>query len=195
MDTTAWRREPPATELSERRIEFIRAQPMFTVATAADGLTTNVSPKGMDTLRIKSPNRIAWLNLSGSGNETAAHVLANGRMTLMWMSFGTTPMILRAYGTATVIHPRDPEWSSFADDFPDFGGSRQIFDMQIDRVADSCGTGVPVMTVEADRGLTELEPYYAKMSEEQLTGFWSRKNTKSIDGLPTEIFGADSVGD
>ncbi len=168
---------------------------MFTVATAADGLTANVSPKGMDTLRVKSPNRIAWLNLSGSGNETAAHVLANGRMTLMWMSFGTTPMILRAYGNATVIHPRDPEWAEFVDEFPDFGGSRQIFDLSIDRVADSCGTGVPMMTVEADRGLTDLEPYYAKMSEEQLTGFWSRKNVKSIDGLPTEILGGGSPSD
>ncbi len=189
MDTTEWRRQPPATDLSERRIEFIRAQPMFMVATAADGLTANVSPKGMDTLRVIGPGRIAWLNLSGSGNETAAHVLANGRMTLMWMSFGTTPIILRAYGTATVIHPRDSEWAEFEGDFPEYGGSRQIFDMTIDRVADSCGTGVPVMTVEADRGQTELEPYYAKMSEEQLNGFWERKNLKSIDGLPTDIFG------
>lgn len=193
MDTTEWRRQPPATELSDQRIEFIRAQPMFMVATAADGMTANVSPKGMDTLRVMSPGRIAWLNLSGSGNETAAHVLANGRMTLMWMSFGTTPIILRAYGTATVIHPRDPEWAHFEGDFPEYGGSRQIFEMTIDRVADSCGTGVPVMTVEADRGLTDLEPYYAKMSEEQLNGFWSRKNVKSIDGLPTEIFGIEPV--
>ena len=193
MDTTEWRRQPPATELSDQRIEFICAQPMFMVATAADGMTANVSPKGMDTLRVMSPGRIAWLNLSGSGNETAAHVLANGRMTLMWMSFGTTPIILRAYGTATVIHPRDLEWAHFEGDFPDYGGSRQIFDMTIDRVADSCGTGVPVMTVEADRGLTDLEPYYAKMSEEQLNGFWSRKNVTSIDGLPTEIFGTEPV--
>ena len=190
MDTTKWRRQPPAIELSEQRIEFIRAQPMFMVATAADGLTANVSPKGMDTLRVLSPGRIAWLNLSGSGNETAAHVLVNGRMTLMWMSFGTTPIILRAYGTATVIHPRDREWADFEEHFPHYGGSRQVFDMTIERVADSCGTGVPVMTVEADRGETELEPFYAKMSDEQLNGFWERKNLKSIDGLPTNIFGA-----
>lgn len=191
MDTTDWRREPPATELSERRIEFIRAQPMFIVATAADGLTANVSPKGMDTLRVLSPDRIVWLNLTGSGNETAAHVSANGRMTLMWMSFGTTPIILRAYGTATVTHPRDPEWAAFADLFPEYGGSRQVFDLTIERVADSCGTGVPIMTVEADRGQTDLEPFYAKMSDEQLNGFWSRKNVTSNDGLPTGIFGAE----
>ncbi len=188
MDTTEWRRQPPATTLSDPRIEFIRAQPMFFVATAADGTTANVSPKGMDTLRVLSDSRIAWLNLSGSGNETAAHVLANGRMTLMWMSIGTTPIILRVYATATVLHPRDDGWGELASLFPTFGGSRQIFDLSIDRVADSCGTGVPIMTVEADRGLTDLEPYYAKMSDDQLTGFWTRKNTTSNDGLPTGIF-------
>lgn len=188
MDTTEWRRQPPAADLSDRRIEFIRAQPMFFVATAADGFTPNVSPKGMDTLRVMSADRIAWLNLSGSGNETAAHIAANGRMTLMWMSFGTTPIILRAYGTATVTHPRDPEWAYFEERFPELGGSRQVFDMKIERVADSCGTGVPIMTLEANRGETELEPFYAKMSDDQLNGFWERKNLTSNDGLPTNIF-------
>lgn len=188
MDTTKWRRKPPAAILSDHRVEFIEAQPMFFVATAAGEGTVNVSPKGMDTLRVLGNDRIAWLNLTGSGNETAAHVAANPRMTLMWMSLGTTPIILRAYGTATVVHPRDDAWVELAPLFPDFGGSRQVFDFAIERVADSCGTGVPTMTVEADRGLTELEPFYKKMTSEQVRGFWERKNTVSIDGLPTHIF-------
>jgi len=189
MDTTEWRRKPPAATLSEHRIEFIEAQPMFMVATAAAEGTVNVSPKGMDTLRVMGDDRIVWLNLSGSGNETAAHVAMNPRMTLMWMSFGSTPIILRAYGTATVVHPRDDAWAELAPLFPEFGGSRQVFDLRIDRVADSCGTGVPTMTVEADRGLTELEPFFKKMTDAQLHGFWERKNSTSNDGLPTHIFG------
>lgn len=188
MDTTKWRRKPPAQKLSDDRIDFITAQPMFFVATAAAAGTVNVSPKGMDTLRVVGDNRIVWLNLTGSGNETAAHVARNPRMTLMWMSFGTTPIILRAYGTASVIHPRDKSWADLAPLFPDFGGSRQVFDLTIERVADSCGTGVPTMTVVEDRGLTELEPFYKKMSEDQLNGFWERKNTTSNDGHPTGIF-------
>lgn len=188
MDTTKWRREPAAETLSENRVAFIEAQPMFMVATAAEIGTVNVSPKGMDTLRILGDDHLLWLNLSGSGNETAAHVLASGRMTLMWMSFGETPIILRVYGQATVIHPRHAEWDELAVHFPTFGGSRQIFDLRIDRVADSCGSGVPTMTVEADRGLTELEPFYAKMEPERLQGFWERKNSESIDGFPTNIF-------
>ncbi len=189
MDTTEWRRQPPATALSPQRVDFIEAQPMFFVATAAAEGTVNVSPKGMDSLRVLADDRIAWLNLSGSGNETAAHVLASGRMTLMWMSIGTTPMILRVYGQATAVHPRDDAWAELSLLFPEWGGSRQIFDLRIERVADSCGTGVPVMTVEEDRGVTELEPFYAEMTPEKLNGYWSRKNTKSVDGLPTGIFG------
>ncbi len=188
MDTTKWRRRPAAETLSTERVQFIEAQPMFFVATAAAGGTVNVSPKGMDTLRVLAPDRIAWLNLSGSGNETAAHVLAAGRMTLMWMSIGTTPIILRVYGQARVVYPRHDDWDDLARHFPEFGGSRQIFDLHVDKTADSCGTGVPIMSVEADRGVTDLEPFYAKMTEERLLGFWERKNTTSIDGFPTNIF-------
>jgi len=188
MDTTEWRRQPHAPTLSPGRVEFIEAQPMFFVGTAAVEGTVNVSPKGMDSLRVLGPDRLAWINLSGSGNETAAHVLAAKRMTLMWMSIGTTPIILRVYGQATVVHPRDDAWAELSALFPDYGGARQVFDLTIERVADSCGSGVPIMSVEADRGITELEPWYAEMTEEKLHGFWRRKNTTSIDGLPTAIF-------
>ena len=167
---------------------FIESQPMFFVATAAEVGRVNVSPKGMDTLRVHDPGRIHWLNLTGSGNETAAHVAATRRMTLMWCSFDATPMILRVYGEARVVHPRDADWGDLIGTYPTLGGSRQIFDLAIDHVATSCGSGVPIMSVDAVRADEELEPFYAAMSDAELEQYWRRKNTESIDGLPTHLF-------
>ncbi|MFK7920214.1 MAG: pyridoxamine 5'-phosphate oxidase family protein [Ilumatobacter sp.] len=173
--------------LTSGQMDFIRRQPMYFVATAAADGRVNVSPKGMDSLRVLGPNRIVWLNLTGSGNETAAHVRAVPRMTLMFMSIDEQPLILRAFGTAQMLYPRDDEWDELIGQFPVWGGSRQIFDMQVTSVRSSCGTGVPVMHVESDRGVTELEPFYAAMSEAELQDYWSRKNTESLDGLATGI--------
>ncbi len=167
---------------------FIEEQPMFFVATAAVDGRVNVSPKGMDSLRVLDENRVVWLNLSGSGNETAAHVAATGRMTLMFMSITAKPLILRVYGQATVVHPRDREWDELIKLFPTMGGSRQIFDLVVEETTSSCGTGVPIMTVESIRGDTELEPFYAAMTDDELSDYWRRKNTASIDGFPTGIF-------
>lgn len=178
--------------ISQRQIEFIRAQPMFFVATAACEGTVNVSPKGMDSLRVLSPQRVVWLNLTGSGNETAAHVAASGRMTLMFMSVSATPLIIRVYGQARVVHPRDAEWNELVSLFPPMAGSRQIFDLAVDAASSSCGSGVPIMTVDAIRGNDELEPFYAAMSDQQLHDYWSRKNITSIDGFPTGIFADDA---
>lgn len=161
---------------------------MFFVATADTHGRVNVSPKGMDTLRVVDNQRIVWLNLSGSGNETAAHVAATGRMTLMFMSITDKPLILRCYGSATVVHPRDDQWDSLVGLFPTLGGSRQIFDLRIDTVTTSCGTGVPVMRVESVRADEELEPFYAAMSPDELHGYWTKKNVTSLDGAPTGIF-------
>ncbi len=174
--------------LTDGQTAFINAQPMFFVATAAAEGRVNVSPKGMDSLRVLEERRIVWLNLTGSGNETAAHVAASKRMTLMFMSIDANPLILRVYGIARAVHPRDPEWDELIALFPAMGGSRQIFDMSIDKTASSCGSGVPVMTVDAIRGETELEPYYAAMTNNELHDYWERKNTTSIDGTPTGIF-------
>jgi Pyridoxamine 5'-phosphate oxidase len=167
---------------------FITRQNLFFVATAGRDGHVNMSPKGMDTLRIVDDSRIAWLNLTGSGNETAAHVKANGRMTLMFCAFEGDAMILRVYGKANVMHPRQAGWSAASAAFPAFAGSRQIFDLAIDRVQTSCGTGVPVMEFRKSRGEHELVPFYAAMGPDGVQDYWRRKNTLTIDNDPTGIF-------
>lgn len=147
----------------------------------------NLSPKGLKTLKIMDDNRIVWLSLSGSGNETAAHLAENDRMTLMFCAFTGEALILRVYGHAKVFHPRDPEWDGLASLFEPMAGARQVFDFAIDLVQTSCGSGVPIMQVKAERGPEEMLPFYAAMDEAGLRDYWRRKNTLSIDGLPTHI--------
>jgi hypothetical protein len=175
-------------KLNPTLTSFIERQPVFFVATADVTGRVNVSPKGMDTLRVQSPTSIRWLNLSGSGNETAAHVRATGRMTLMFCAFEGPAMILRTYGLARVLHPRDVEWDEAIQAFPDMAGSRQIFDLQIDLVQTSCGTGVPLMKFEKSRGEDELLPYYDELGSDGVKDYWARKNTVTIDDRPTGIF-------
>ena len=167
---------------------FIESQHMFFVATAAADGRVNVSPKGLDSLRIHSDQRIVWLSLTGSGNETAAHVRQVPRMTLMFCAFEGRPMILRVYGSARVIHPRDEDWPTYYGQFPDFAGARNIFVLDIDLVTTSCGTGVPEMTFVQGRGETELEPWYAELGPQKVADFWTKKNARSIDGRSTGIF-------
>ena len=107
-------------KISPKLQQFIEDQKIFFVATATADSRINLSPKGMDSLRVLNPNRVAWLNVTGSGNETAAHVQENPRMTLMWTAFEDNPMILRLYGTAKVIHNDDPEWKLLFPLFPQF---------------------------------------------------------------------------
>lgn len=174
-------------KLNKTLSDFITRQQMFFVATADRDGRVNVSPKGMDTLHIHGPTRLSWLNLSGSGNETAAHVAATSRMTLMFCAFEGAPMILRVYGNARVIHPRDADWPALSAPFPAYAGSRQIFDLVIGLVQTSCGTGVPEMTFRRGRGETELLPFYREMGEDGVRAYWQRKNTQTIDGKPTGI--------
>lgn len=166
---------------------FINRQQMFFVATAAADGRVNMSPKGMDSLRVINDQRIVWLNLTGSGNETAAHLRAVNRMTLMFCAFEGDALILRVYGTATTLHPRDEGWNAAVARFPAMAGSRQIFDLTVDLVQTSCGTGVPHMAFQAQRGTEELLPYYADMGEGGVSDYWRRKNAQSIDGTATGI--------
>ncbi len=180
---------PTGPKLNGTFKSFIEKQPMFFVATADISGRVNVSPKGLDTLRILGDNRIIWLSLSGSGNETSAHVQATGRMTLMFCAFEGDARILRVYGQARVIHPWDGDWNDLASHFPKLAGSRQIFDVNIDLVQTSCGSGVPFMDFRRGRGEEELEPFYADMGEDGVQAYWRRKNVETIDGKPTGIFG------
>lgn len=173
--------------LTERYIDFIRAQHLFFVGTAAADGRVNISPKGMDTLRVLDGDRIIWLNLSGSGNETAAHLAEHDRITMMFCAFEGRALILRVYGHGRTIHPRDPGWSDLIELFPKLAGSRQIFDICVESAQQSCGTGVPRYELIEERGPGELLPFYDKMGEDGVKRYWEKKNMVSIDGKPTHI--------
>ncbi len=176
-----------AAKLNPTTRKFIERQPVFFVATAASDGRVNLSPKGMDTLRIIDDNTIVWLNLTGSGNETAAHVRELPRMTLMFCEFEEEARIIRVYGTATCIHDNDTDWSKWQEMFSQFAGSRQIFVLELDLVQMSCGTGVPKMTLDHQRGPSELLPFYEEMGEHGVKAYWKRKNSRSIDDKPTGL--------
>lgn len=165
--------------------QFIQAQHMFFCGTAADEGRVNISPKGMDSLRIIGPNRIIWRNWTGSGNETAAHLALHNRMTLMWCGFGTRPMIMRAFGTAKTLHPRDPEFDSLNADFPPTDGARQIYDMTVELMQTSCGYGVPFFEHQGPRGT--LTTWTEDKGASGIATYWKERNQTTIDGLPTHI--------
>jgi Pyridoxamine 5'-phosphate oxidase len=176
-----------APKLNGTLIAFIEKQHFFFVATAAPDGRVNLSPKGLDSLRVLSDTKIVWLNLSGSGNETAAHLRESPRMTLMFCAFEGEALILRVYGQARTMHPEDADWNSHLALFPAMAGSRQIFELEIDLVQTSCGTGVPLMSFESQRGPTEMLPFYEDMGADGVSAYWKRKNSLSIDGKPTGI--------
>lgn len=176
------------TKLNGTFRKFIENQKMFFVATAADTGRVNVSPKGADSLRIIDDTRVRWLNLSGSGNETAGHIAKVNRMTLMFCAFEGEARILRLYGTARVIHPRDEDWGEVIADYPPMAGSRQVFDMLIDGVQTSCGTGVPLMQFAGERVQDELLPFYENMGPDGVEAYWRKKNVTTIDGFATKLF-------
>lgn len=173
-------------ELSQEWMQFIWKQQMFFVATApADG-HVNLSPKGFDALRVLNARSVAWLNVTGSGNETAAHVLENGRMTIMFCAFEGKPVILRLYGRARVVHPRDAEWDDLFARFDAIPGARQIFVLEIELVQTSCGMGVPLYDYRGQRA--QLVEWAEKKGPEGIAEYWERKNQLSLDGKPTGIF-------
>ncbi len=182
---------PLGTKLNGTLRKFIEAQKIFFVATAAQDGRVNVSPKGADSLRIIDDTHLRWLNLSGSGNETAGHVRRLNRMTMMFCAFEGDPLILRIYGRGDILHPRDAGWAAAIADFPAMAGSRQIFDVKVEAVQTSCGTGVPIMPFERQRADTELLPYYADMGPDGVKAYWRKKNVETIDGFDTGLFGKE----
>lgn len=173
-------------ELTPILEDFIRAQPIFFVATAKKEGRINLSPKGMDTFRILNERKIVWLNLTGSGNETAAHLAENSRMTIMFCAFEGKPLILRLYGQAQVYHEREETYHQYIGLFEADAGARQIITLQIDLVQTSCGYAVPMMTYEEERSI--LREWSKKQGREKMKQYWKEKNTKSIDGEDTYIF-------
>lgn len=171
--------------LTDDHVDFIQRQHLFFVGTAGAEGHVNVSPKGMDTFRVTGPTEVIWLNLTGSGNETAAHVLENGRMTVMFCSFDKQPLIMRLYGRASVTHPRDDDWSQLIELFPGHAGARQIFRLALDLVQTSCGYAVPRYRLVDER------PTLAKWAEKRgragIEEYWREKNTRSLDDQDTGI--------
>jgi len=172
--------------LTSELIAFINQQNMFFVATAMLEGRINLSPKGIDSLRIINDKSVAWLNLTGSGNETATHLRNDPRMTLMFCAFEGNPRIVRIYGTAKVFHPRDAEWDKLISIFPQIPGSRQIIDLKIELVQTSCGMGVPYMDYKEERD--QLPKWAENKGKEGLQEYMKLKNTTSLDGYPTGIF-------
>ncbi|MCP4177527.1 MAG: pyridoxamine 5'-phosphate oxidase family protein [bacterium] len=173
------------SEIPDNYMQFIKDQKIFFVGTATVDSRINISPKGMDSLRILGPNRVVWLNVTGSGNETATHIQENSRMTIMFVSFESTPIILRIYGSAKVIHRNDSEWKKLYALFSPLPGSRQIFDLNVDLVHRACGMAVPYFEFTGERNL--LLNWSITKGDKGITEYWKAKNQTSLDGKPTNI--------
>ena len=173
--------------LDDRLIAFIKAQKMFFVATAPldAGGHVNLSPKGLHCFRILSDRQVGYLDLTGSGNETSAHVEQNGRITFMFCAFDGPPNILRLYGRGRTVLPGTPEWDALAPQFPRYPGARQVLLADIDRVMTSCGFAVPLYDYRGDRDT--LVKWAETKGPEALDRYRKEKNARSIDGLPTPL--------
>lgn len=171
--------------ISKRIQKFIQNQKIFFVATATKDSRINLSPKGMDSFRVLDEKKVLWLNLTGSGNETAAHLNENGRITIMFCSFEGAPNILRLYGKGTVIHPKHKDWSESIKMFPKLAGTRQIISIDIEMVQTSCGMSIPYFEFKEER--LQLDEWAEKKGEDGIKDYWKEKNETSIDGIPTKI--------
>lgn len=173
--------------ITEELQKFIAAQHIFFVGSAPLNPTghVNLSPKGLDCFRILSPNRVAYLDLTGSGNETSAHLQENGRITFMFCAFDEPPRILRLYGQGHTILPSYPEWNSLYFLFPQIPGTRQIIVADIKRVQTSCGYGVPLYEYRGER--QTIITWANNKGEQGLRDYQQQKNLISLDGLPTPL--------
>jgi Pyridoxamine 5'-phosphate oxidase len=177
-------------EIDDRLRAFIAEQPIFFVATAGPQGRVNLSPKGLDgTLAVLGPRRVAFLNLTGSGNETAAHLRLDTRITLMFCAFSGPPNILRLYGKGRAIGLGRPGFDELAKLFADLPGQRQIIDMNVEEIITSCGYGVPLMDFAGQR--ETLVKWAEKKGDEGIRAYWRDKNALSFDGLPTGVIEED----
>lgn len=165
---------------------FVDKQQMFFIATAPHEGRINLSPKGMDTFRVLSDKTIAYLDLTGSGNETAAHLLDDGRATVMFCSFTGAANILRFYGRGRAVSPRDTAYPELAAEFPEVSGVRQIIVIDVEQAQTSCGYGVPEYELVRER--PTMRKWLESKGAEGLDAYQHEKNVESIDGLPTGLF-------
>ncbi len=172
-------------KLTTRLQKFINEQKIFFVATAPEEGRINLSPKGMDSLRVLGENRVLWLNVTGSGNETAAHLLENPRITIMMCSFEGAPNILRIYGKGRAIHPTNAEWNDVVGLFPETPGTRQIFDISVESAQTSCGMSIPYYDYKGER--EQLNDWAKEKGPEGIEQYWKDRNLTSIDGKPTGL--------
>jgi hypothetical protein len=171
-------------EIDDRNAEFIRNQRMFFVASAplaADGFV-NLSPKGLESFAILDPTTVAYLDLTGSGIETLAHMRENGRITFLFCAFDGPPRLLRLYGRGEAIEPGDSEWRDLARHFPEYPNARSIIRVRVDRIADSCGYGVPLYTFDTER--SQLQEWAERKGDAGISEYKVDNNAKSLDGLP-----------
>ena len=143
----------------------------------------------MDTFKIIDNNTVAWLRVTGSGNETSAHLLENGRITIMFCSFSETPNILRLYGTATEVLPNHEEWNQYYSFFPNIPGTRQIFIVQLETIQTSCGMSIPYYDYKGERN--QLNNWAENKGIKGINSYWKEKNQLSIDGLKTKFYKKD----
>jgi Pyridoxamine 5'-phosphate oxidase len=170
------------SQLDDQLCEFIGQQQMFFTATAPIEGRINLSPKGIDSFRCLDFQRVAYLDLTGSGNETAAHLPQNRRITVMFCSFTDTPLILRLYGRGEVISPNTGEWNNLIDKFTDLPGKRQIISIQLESVQTSCGFGVPIYELGQER--STLLDWSIKKGVDGVRSYQLENNHTSIDGVP-----------
>ena len=171
--------------IDERLAAWLIAQPVFFVSTAplAADQHINCSPKGLTgTFAVLGPRQVAYLDLTGSGIETIAHLRENGRIVLMFCAFTGRPTIVRLHGTGRVVRGDDAEFGELLRRFPEHLGTRAIIVVDVERISDSCGWAVPNMTLEGEREILDLD--HAKRGAQGLADYRAEHNSRSIDGLP-----------
>lgn len=170
--------------ITEQMAAFVERQHLFFVATAPSGDDghVNLSPKGLDSFRVLGPGRVAYLDLTGSGAETIAHVRQNGRITFMFCAFEGKPDIVRFYGTGQVHRATDPLFAELRALFGPHEAVRSVITADIHRTSNSCGFAVPLMDYVEDR--QTLPKFFENKDEADVEAYWAEKNLTSIDGLP-----------
>ncbi len=171
--------------LDDSWTQFITAQKIFFTATAPVDGRVNLSPKGMDTFRCIDESTVGYLDLTGSGIETASHIIENGRMTIMFCSFTEKPCILRLYGRGEVIRRGEPDWDKYVNRFPNLSGRRQIVLLHIESAQKSCGFSIPVMEFKSER--QTLIKWAVNKGPGGVEKYWEEQNQTSIDGLPSKL--------